>query len=77
MSIFAVTFMNLVKVAVAALVAGIGVTAIFSLCLLGATRATERRRAGEAAAGWTLLAIVAGVGVLGASVLGIYAVAAA
>ncbi len=77
MSIFAVTFMNLVTVAIAALTAGIGVTAIYSLCLLGATRASERRRAGEGALGWTVLAIVAGIGVLGASVLGIYAVAAA
>ena len=76
MTVLAVTFTNLVTVAIAALAAGIGVTATFSLCLLGATRAMERRRAGRGAAAWTLLAIGAGVGVVGASALGIYAVAA-
>ena len=75
MTVFAVTFTNLITVAIAALVAGIGVTAIFSLCLLGATRAMERRRAGKSAGAWTALAVVSAAGVLGASVLGIYAVA--
>jgi hypothetical protein len=76
MTVVAVTFTNLVTVAIAALVAGIGVTAIFSLCLLGASRASERRRAGRSAGAWTLLAVVAGAGVLAVSALGIYAVAA-
>ena len=76
MTVFAVTFTNLVTVAISAMLAGVGVTAVFSLCLLGASRASERRRAGKSAGAWTLLAVVAGSGVLAASVLGIYAVAA-
>ncbi len=76
MIVFAVSFGDLVTVAIAAMVAGIGVTAVFSLCLLGASRASERRRAGRSAGAWTLLAVVAGAGVLAVSALGIYAVAA-
>ncbi len=75
MTVLAVTFGDLVTVAVAASVAGIGVTAIFSLAILGATRRAERRREGASAAGWTVLAVVAGAGVLLASAVGIYAVA--
>jgi hypothetical protein len=75
MTVFAVTFGDLLTVAIAASVAGVGVTAIFSLAILGATRRKERRREGAPARGWTALAVVAGAGVLLASVVGIYAVA--
>ncbi len=48
----------LVEVIWVSLLAGIGVTAVFSLALLGATRSTEARRAGRggAAAGFGVLA---------------------
>ncbi len=75
MTVFAVTLGDLLTVVVAASVAGVGVTAIFSLAILGATRRQERRRQGVSAGGWTALAVVAGAGVLLASAVGIYAVA--
>ena len=76
MTVHAVTFENLLTVAVAAGIAGVGVTAIFSLALLGAARSVEYRREGRFAAGWSLLAVVASLGVIAAAVAGIYAVAA-
>ncbi len=76
MTVHAVSFADLGTVVIAAMLAGVGVTTIFSLCLLGASRASERRRAGAGARAWTLLAVVAGSGVLAVSALGIYAVAA-
>jgi hypothetical protein len=51
----------LLKVVVASLVAGIGVTAAFSLAIMGATRFTEMRRDGRAveAAAFAGVALVA------------------
>jgi len=76
MIVFAVTFENLIVVAVAAGVAGVGVTAVFSLALLGGARSLEHRREGRPALGWTILAAAASLGVLGFAAAGIYAVAA-
>ena len=75
MTVFAVTFENLVTVAVAAAPAGIGVTAVFSLALLAVIRGAEARRAGRSAGAWPVLATVATAGVVLASVAGIYVVA--
>jgi hypothetical protein len=75
MTVLAVTFENLLTVAVAAGVAGIGVTAIFSLAVLGAARSAEARHAGRSATGWSALTVLAACGVLAASVAGLYVVA--
>jgi hypothetical protein len=76
MSLFAVTFENLIAVAIAASISGVGVTAVFSLALLGAARSIESRREGRPALAWTTLAIAAGAAVLAAVAAGIIAVAA-
>ncbi|HEX6458373.1 MAG TPA: hypothetical protein VF032_05590 [Thermoleophilaceae bacterium] len=61
------------KVVVAALVAGIGVTAAFSLAVLGATRSVEMRRAnrGAEASGFAVLGVLAAAACVGAIVVGI------
>lgn len=53
----------LLEVVWVSLVAGIGVTAVFSLALLGGTRSGEARRggAGAAATGYAALAVLAGL----------------
>ena len=53
----------LLEVVWVSLVAGIGVSAVFSLALLGGTRTGEARRAGAgtAAAGYAALAVLAGL----------------
>ena len=76
MTVFAVTFENLVTVAIAASLAGIGVTGIFSLALLGTARSMEARREKRVAWGWSALAFICGAGVVFAAAAGIYAVAA-
>ena len=76
MIVFAVTFENLVEGAIAASVAGVTVTGIFSLAILGTSRSLEARRPGRSAWGWTAVAFASVVGVLLAAAGGIYAVAA-
>lgn len=53
----------LLEVVWVSLLAGIGVTAVFSLVLLGGTRTGEARRAGAgtAAAGYAALTVLAGL----------------
>ena len=75
MTVFAVTFENLVTVAIAASVAGVGVTAVFSFAILGASRSAEARRRGRSSAAWTALSAIAVLGVLAASAAGLYVVA--
>lgn len=53
----------LVEVAVAALLAGIGVTAVFSVAILASSRLAEQRRAGHRTAA-TAWGVVAGVSLL-------------
>jgi hypothetical protein len=68
-----VNWATLGKVVAAALVAGIGVTAAFSIAVLGATRHVEMRRDGRGA-GASLFAVLGVVGAglcIGAIVLGI------
>ena len=63
----------LAKVVAAALIAGIGMTAIFSLVIYGSTRFDDLRRSGKSA-GAVVFAVLAGLGVaafLGGCVLGI------
>lgn len=63
----------LLNVLWASLLGGVGVTAVFSLTLLGATRAGDLRRDGRAAAAtaYAVLSAVAGVVVLAALVFGV------
>ncbi len=53
----------LIEVIWVSLLAGVGVTAVFSLALLGATRSGEARRAGRGASavGFGALGVLAGV----------------
>jgi len=69
----AVELGDLARVAVAATVAGVGMTAVFSLALLAAIRSRE----GPGRVGWRLLSMGAGVATLALVALGVYAVAAA
>jgi hypothetical protein len=63
----------LLKTVVAAFIAGVGVTLIFSLAILGASRFVDRSRDGRpaAAAGFGALGLVALVAALAAVTLGI------
>jgi hypothetical protein len=72
----AVHFEDLLRVVIAATVAGVGVTAIYSLALLGVARTIDAHRSGRPSGGWPVLAVVAGLGVLASAALGVYAVAA-
>ena len=76
MIVFAVTFENLVEVAIAASIAGVTVTGIFSLAILGTSRGPEARRQGRPAWRWTALAFAGLFGTLAFAAAGIYAVAA-
>ncbi len=61
------------EVVVTSLAAGVGVTAVFALSILGATRAVDVRRDGHptAAVGYVALAVVAFVAVVAAVAVGI------
>jgi hypothetical protein len=50
-----------------AMVAGVGITVVFSFAILGVERSDQARRAGHggAATGWTALAVASGLVVLG------------
>jgi hypothetical protein len=48
----------LLKVVIYSLVAAVGVTAVFSVGIVGLTRFDERRRAGGAAVGYALLSLL-------------------
>jgi hypothetical protein len=68
-----VDWATLGKVVAAALVAGIGVTAAFSIAVLGATRSLEMRRdrRGTEASAFAVLAFIGAVVCVAAIVLGI------
>ena len=57
---------NLLQVVYVSLIAGVGITFVWSLGIVGAARFDESRRAGNgrAAAGYALLGIVAGLVVI-------------
>ena len=55
----AIDFHALGQVIWVSLVAGVGVTVLFSLVILGFGKASEARRAGTAAYGYAALAVVA------------------
>jgi hypothetical protein len=67
----------LLKTVVAAFIAGVGVTLIFSLAILGASRFVDRSRDGRpaAAVAFGALGLVALLGALAAVTLGIIAMA--
>jgi hypothetical protein len=58
----------LLSVVVASLVAGIGLTSLFSIVIFTATRSAELRRAGNWVAA-TVLTALAGIGLLGCAAL--------
>jgi hypothetical protein len=70
MTVFAVDTDLLLQVIWVSLVAGVGISALFSLVIVGTARAGDARRAGRdgAAAGYAVLAVLAfllfGVGVV-------------
>ena len=71
----AVELGDLVRVVIAATLAGVTVTTAFSLALLGGTRGIEARRAGRPAWRWTVLGVLGLLATVAAVGLGIYAVA--
>ena len=64
----AVDFNGLAAVGWVSIVAGVGVTVLFSVAIYGFGRADEQRRAGEATLGYVALAVVALV-IFGAAVV--------
>ena len=69
----AVTLYALLEVIAASLIAGVGVTAIFSVAILGAVRSQDSRRERRRAIylAWAALAIVALCGVAAAVISGL------
>ena len=61
MTVFAVDTHLLLQVVWVSLVAGVGISVLYSLVILGSARAGEARRAGQGgtAAAWATLAVVA------------------
>ena len=78
MSVLAVGVGDLLHVVLVSMVAGVGVTVVFAVTILGAVRSNEARRAHHAAAGlaWGALSLVAGLGVCAAVFAGLSVVAA-
>lgn len=77
MIVTAAALESLVQVVVVAVVAGVGVTVIFSLAIVGAVRSSESRREQRRriSLAWGVLATVAVIGVLAAVVAGMRVVA--
>ncbi len=77
MTVLAVAVGDLVRVVVVSLGAGVGVTVIFAVALVGAIRAREARRAGRtrARAGWGAVSALALVGVAASVLAGLWVVA--
>lgn len=78
MSVLALGLGDLLHVVLVSLAAGVGVTVVFAVTILGAVRSNEARRAHHAAAGlaWGVLSLVAGLGVCAAVLAGLSVVAA-
>ncbi len=68
--------MDLLELAAIAPIVAVAVTASFSTCLLGATRASEARREGRRALGWLVLSVVAGLAVAALIATGIIVIVA-
>jgi hypothetical protein len=66
---------KLVEVVLVALLASVGVSTLFSLTILGATRASDRRREGAtiAVAAYTCLTVISLIGCAAAIVYGLVA----
>ena len=77
MIVVAVGFADLLTVVVASLGAGLGVTVIFALAIVGAIHAKDAGRAGHRAAStaWAGLSLAALVGVAAAVLAGLWVVA--
>lgn len=77
MTVFAVAVGDLLQVVLASLVAGLGVTVIFALAIVGATRARDAHRNGQAAAtlAWAGLSVAALTGVAAAVLAGLWVLA--
>ncbi len=77
MTVLAVGFADLLKVVLVSLAAGLGVTVIFALAIVGAIRAKDAGRQGHGAAGaaWAGLSLAALVGVAAAVLAGLWVVA--
>ena len=69
----AIEWSKLFQVIWVSLLAGIGITTLFSFAILGTTRASEARRAGSggSSAGYALMALVGFAGLAGAVIFGI------
>jgi hypothetical protein len=66
-----VAIMNLLELAAIAPLMAVVVTATFSTCVLGATKASDCRREGRSGLGWLLVSILAGAGVAALVVIGL------
>ena len=77
MMVLAVGFADLLKVVLVSLAAGLGVTVIFALAIVGAIRAKDAGRAGQRAArsAWAGLSLVALAGVAASVLAGLWVVA--
>jgi prepilin signal peptidase PulO-like enzyme (type II secretory pathway) len=75
MTVFAVDTHLLWQVIYVSLLAGVGISALFSFVIVGAARAGDARRAGRggAAAGWAAVAVLAFVLFAAGVVLGVQA----
>ncbi len=78
MTVLALGLGDLLHVMLVSLAAGVGVTVVFAITILGAVRSTEARRAHHAAAGfgWGAVSLVAGLVVCAAVFAGLSVVAA-
>ena len=77
MTILAVAIGDLVQVVLASFAAGLGVTVIFALAIVGATRARDSHREAHAgaSAAWAGLSLVALVGVAASVLAGLWVLA--
>ena len=75
--VLAVGLADLLKVVLVSLAAGLGITVIFALAIVGAIHAKDAGRAGHNAAGtaWAGVSLVALVGVAAAVLAGLWVVA--
>lgn len=71
--IAAIEWGKLLQVIWVSLLAGVGITALFSMVIYGSTRAAESRREGRStlATGYGVMAVVAGVAVVALVVFGL------
>ena len=77
MTLLAVSVGDLVQVVVVSLVAGLGVTVVFAVAIVGAIHARDAHRAdrGAARAAWSGVSLLALLGVAAAVLAGLWVVA--